>query len=203
MGAPGDKDARQWVKIARIQGAHGVRGWVKIMFWNGENAHRYRQLYSCGGARAFTVTIDKSTCAATKGGDGKKRYLARIDGIGDRQLAEQLAGCDLYVPRDRLPKLDPDTYYQVDLIGLRVHNRSGLIMGHVRNVSNHGAGDILEILAEDGRVVDIPFVDRWVDDVRLDPGNKEQGIIIVSTDLMETDAENGENREECREEGKG
>jgi 16S rRNA processing protein RimM len=65
-----------------------------------------------------------------------------------------LCNTDLYVPRERLPVLEPEEFYYADLVGLRAEDTAGRAIGRVVAVHNFGAGDILEIApVAAGRIV--------------------------------------------------
>jgi 16S rRNA processing protein RimM len=72
----------------------------------------------------------------------------------------------LTAPRERLPNLPDDEFYHADLIGLTVVDTGGAVLGRVKAVFDHGAGDILEIAAG-GDTVLLPFTRAAVPTVDL------------------------------------
>ena len=56
-----------------------------------------------------------------------------------------MKGTRLCVARDALPSLPDDEFYHSDLIGLEVLDTGGNVLGTIKDVHNHGAGDMLEI----------------------------------------------------------
>lgn len=70
--------------------------------------------------------------------------IAHINGIDDRDSAEQLRNTELFVMRDTLPELRNDEYYQTDLIGFGVM-RADAIIGRIECFHNFGGGDIIEL----------------------------------------------------------
>ena len=92
------------------------------------------------GERVFVLT----SCKANKGNAESARVT--VKGIDDRDAAVALRGVELYVSRDKLPKLaQEDDFYYADLIGLKVVSPEGEGLGEVAAVHNFGAGDLLEI----------------------------------------------------------
>ncbi|MDD9334220.1 MAG: ribosome maturation factor RimM, partial [Bartonella sp.] len=76
----------------------------------------------------------------------KNNAIVRFKGIEDRNAADALKGIRLYVARDQLvDDLMEDEFYQVDLIGLRIQDYLGQILGEVSGFFNFGAGDLLEM----------------------------------------------------------
>jgi 16S rRNA processing protein RimM len=101
----------------------------------------------------------------------KDHFVARLSGIADRSAAEQLANQKLYVPRERLPEpSEADEFYHADLIGLAVVDRSGQKLGSVVAIHNFGAGDLIEVRADDGGSELIAFNETNVPTVDLGAG---------------------------------
>jgi len=109
---------------------------------------RYGAL-SADDGRSFEIETVRS---------GKDFLVARLKGIRDRTAAEQLRNLELFVPRDRLPKLADEEFYHADLIGLAVEDHDGTTLGTITAVHNFGAGDLLEIQPiRGGDTVMVPF----------------------------------------------
>lgn len=127
--------------VGAIAGSFGVQGEVRLKSFcaDPEAIAGYGPLYTEDGTRSFTVKLTRSV----SGGLG-----ARLSGVATKEQADALKGVSLYADRDRLPSLPDDEYYHADLIGLTVQDTGGAVLGTVRAVHNHGAGDILEIFGE-------------------------------------------------------
>ncbi len=72
--------------------------------------------------------------------------IASIQGLEDRDAAEALRGGRVFVSRASFPTAMEGEYYWVDLIGLNVANRQGLVLGEVVGLMETGAHDVLRIL---------------------------------------------------------
>ena len=138
------------IVVGSLAGAFGVRGEVRLKSFCAEPADiaGYVPLYTPDG-RVFR---DIEIIGETQGS-----LTARIKGISSKEEADALRGTPLLADRDRLPALPEDEYYHADLIGLPVHDPGGTLLGHVRAVLNHGAGDILEVARPGGATALIPF----------------------------------------------
>jgi 16S rRNA processing protein RimM len=76
---------------------------------------------------------------------GKKLYILRLDGVGDRQQANALRGYKLLVPHSDRPRLAEDEYHVSDLIDLEVYDRdTGEKIGAVADVFAAG-NDLLAV----------------------------------------------------------
>jgi 16S rRNA processing protein RimM len=147
--------------MAEIVGVHGVKGIVKLKVFsdNPESLIDYAPLCDSSGKPSFKIT------SLHQHGN---IWLAELDGLKDRTAAEKLRGAKLYVSREELPKIKNDnTYYHADLIGMAAKYPDGKPMGRVINVSNFGAGDLLEVKPVKGTSFYVPFTARIVTDVNM------------------------------------
>lgn len=107
----------------------------------------------------------------------KEGFVARLKNIGNRNQAEALGKGLLFVERNSLPDLEEeDSYYHVDLIGLRVLDVDGKEIGEVIRVQNFGAGDLLEVrISERKQAPFVPFTRDAVPLVDLVEGYVQLG----------------------------
>lgn len=126
--------------VGAIAGAFGVQGEVRIKSFcaEPEDIGTYSPLTSEDGKTTYILGITRAI---------KNGFAARIDGVETKEEADALKGETLYADRDALPSLPDDEFYHADLIGLTVLDTGGKTLGTVRNVLNHGAGDLLEVQA--------------------------------------------------------
>lgn len=150
--------------VGSLSGAYGVRGEVRLKSYCAEPSDiaDYNPLSDADGLRQFNVTLVRPI----KGG-----YAARVSGVSTKEDADALRGTDLFAPRDRLPSLPDDEFYHADLIGLDVVDTGGVLLGKVKTVQNHGAGDLLEIHGPGMKnTVLLPFTQAAVPTVDLAGG---------------------------------
>jgi 16S rRNA processing protein RimM len=148
------------VCVGALAGAFGVRGEVRLKSFcaEPEAVADYGPLETEDGTRRFEVTLVRPITGA---------FAARLSGVATREDAEALKGTRLYAPRDRLPPLAEDEFYHADLIGLEVRDAGGAVLGTVKAVHDHGAGDLLEIARPGGETVLLPFTRAAVPTVDL------------------------------------
>ncbi|BAQ70567.1 16S rRNA processing protein RimM [Rhodovulum sulfidophilum] len=152
------------VCVGAISGAFGVRGEVRLKSFcaDPEAIADYAPLYTEDGSRSFELQITRAV---------KEGFAARMSGIDSKEEADALKGVRLYADRDRLPSLPDDEFYHADLIGLTVVDPGGKVLGTVRAVHDHGAGDLLEIHGPGlTSTVLLPFTDACVPTVDLAAG---------------------------------
>lgn len=136
--------------VGQITGAHGVRGLVKLHAFTGDPGAvtAYGPLSDEAGEHVYRIELLNML---------KGQWLARIEGVDDRNAAEALRGRRLYVGREQLPETGEDEFYYADLAGLAVRTRDGEPIGEVAAVHDFGAGDVIEVRAADGKRHYVPF----------------------------------------------
>lgn len=151
------------IEIARVAGAFGVRGEVRVTVYSDEPLalKAYSPLVKKDGTPGLTITAAR----LHKGG-----LVVRAAEVATREEAEALRGLKLYVPRERLPAPDEDEFYLADLIGLEARDASGAVLGTVRSVQDFGAGDILEIAPPKGPTWYVPFTREAAPELHLAEG---------------------------------
>lgn len=169
------------IEVGRILDAWGVKGWLKIL----PHSTLPEALFSAKswflqvpdakfrpGFNAFSGTVAINVDEAKTHSDS---VVAKIAGLDDRDAAEALRGCRIFLSRSSFPAATQDEYYWVDLIGLNVVNREGVALGCVRDLMATGPHSVLCVeyttVGEDGSSTTdermIPFVAVYVDAVDL------------------------------------
>ena len=169
--------ARDQVLVGVIVGAHGIKGEVKLKSFTSDplSIGRYDPLQSSSGQQ-FEIAKLKAA---------KDDFIASLKGIGNRNEAEALKGTELFVARDKLPKLKIHETYAHDLIGLDILLDDGSRLGKLVGMPNYGAGDLLEVeVIGNTETILIPFTNAFV------PQNDfTSGKIIVNLPEGYLDAE--------------
>jgi 16S rRNA processing protein RimM len=161
------------VEVGRILDAWGIKGWVRVQPY----AKDPQALFS--SRRWFLLPPENAIgkpalppllriTAAREQGDG---IVAAAQDIEDRDAAEALRGARIFISRNSFPTPGTDEFYWVDLIGLQVHNRDGVLLGEVAGLIDNGAHSVLRVRCE-GEAGDtaerlIPFVAAYIDHVDL------------------------------------
>lgn len=124
--------------VGAIGGAYGVRGELRVKSFCAvpEDLESYSPLTSEDGSRTFHLALVRPV---------KNGFVARIVEVTSKEEADALKGLQLFADRDQLPSLPDDEYYHTDLMGLEVLDTGGTLLGTVKQVLDHGAGDLLEV----------------------------------------------------------
>lgn len=150
--------------IGAISGAFGVNGEVRLKSFTAipQDIATYSPLTSEDGQESFEITLKRPI---------PNGFAARLSGVSTKEQADALRGLRLFTARDRLPNLPDDEYYHTDLIGMSVYDGGGTLLGTVKDVLNHGAGDLLEVqLPKSSETVFLPFTNDAVPTVDLASG---------------------------------
>jgi len=159
------------VEVGRIADAWGIKGWFKVLPHSAQpealfsSKRWFLQPPGAHTAGAFRLAVREAK-------EHSDCIVASSEDVPDRNAAEALRGARVFVPRSSFPTAADDEYYWVDLIGLEVRNREGLVLGTVRELLAAGPQTTLVLEAqEDGKPIErmVPFVSTFVDTVDL-PG---------------------------------
>ena len=93
----------------------------------------------------------------------KNVALLTLENVSDRNASEELRGALVFIAPDELPPLGPDTYYERDLIGLRVVTNTGGDLGAIEKVHFYPANDVYETA-----LALIPAVESFILNVDLE-----------------------------------
>ncbi len=115
----------EWIELGRIRRPFGVKGWLHVESFTDplEALLEYREwrLRSVGGALAMRVLAE--------GRQHGSELVVRLEGIEDRQAAQEFVGAVIEVARVELPPTKAREYYRADLLGFAVSNRVGVVLG--------------------------------------------------------------------------
>ena len=163
---------QDYIVVGRINGLHGVRGWVKVFSHTQprKNILSYSTWY----------LLRDGQWVATELLDGRpqgKGIVAKLKGFDDRDQSTALLTTEIGIRREQMSKAAANEYYWADLQGLKVINVEGIELGVVDQLMETGANDVLVLKDGDTERL-IPFVlGQFVLDVALD-----QGVIKVDWD---------------------
>ena len=168
------------IEVGRIVDAWGLKGWIKVQPFAEDpqalfSSRRWFILPSekAGVTRPATVAGSLPTLLKiTQVKDHGDVVVALAQEVPDRTAAEAMRGARVFIGRTSFPTAGPDEFYWVDLIGLSVVNREGVVLGNVVGLLDTGPHSVLRVMPanEGGEEAErlIPFVAAYVDDVSLE-----------------------------------
>ena len=141
------------VFVGKVSSPHGIKGWVKVISYTNpiENILSYREwlIANEGGDKSFSIEDSRI--------QGNK-IIVKLDGVEDRNSAEDLKNKEILVSRKELPKLEKNTFYWNDLLNLPVMNQKGKQIGKVDSLFETGSNDVLVVVNESKERFLVPFI---------------------------------------------
>lgn len=139
-----------WVCVARIRGAHGVKGEVLIEPLTDTPA-------ALKDFKVLHKGADGPLLQVKWGAPHKGCFRARLTGVETREEAQVWNGVEIFVPRSALKPLTGDDHYHADLLGMAVVDEAGVGLGIVTGIAHYGASEVLDIEGRDGKRAMLPF----------------------------------------------
>jgi 16S rRNA processing protein RimM len=159
------------IYLGRIVKAFGIRGELKFHpaadFWEAALQSKRLRLESPDDeVAARPVVFKKARPHGTS-------YVVSMDGIDDRNGAEALVGCEVFLADGEIDVDMPDHPLPYQLIGLSVKTEEGEVLGEVTSVVRSAAHDLLEVKGEHNEFL-VPAIAEFVISIDL-----EEGALVV------------------------
>ncbi len=145
--SPASTQSDELIMIARVIKPHGVKGELALKSYSADEK-RFKKLKrvfarnKAGEVREFAVKAVRMA---------QETVLMFVEGIDDRDKAEELKNQEILVPASERAKLPAGRLYYDEAIGLSVVDEdSGKSLGVVRDVLDMPAGDVFVIELNDG-----------------------------------------------------
>jgi 16S rRNA processing protein RimM len=144
------------VEVGRVLGAWGIKGGIKVKPFAADPQALFSSkrwfirppepsLVRPGGRAEIPSLL--RVIGAKEHGDG---VVATVQEVPDRTAAEALKGARIFISRASFPTPDADEFYWVDLIGLDVVGRSGVVLGRVVGLLETGPHCVLRVQPASG-----------------------------------------------------
>lgn len=135
--------------VGIITSAHGIRGEVNV-FPTTDDIGRFKKL------KDVILDTKKGLVPAKLTGAKffKQTAILKLEGVDDRDAAQELKKVSILVTRENAVKLKKDEYFIADLIGVKVYTKEDALVGVVSDVLVTGANDVYEITIDNSFVCD-------------------------------------------------
>lgn len=108
----------------------------------------------------------------------KEKFLRiRFEDIKTEAEADEIMGCELYLPLSMLPKLEGNQFYFHEVVGFQVIDERLGNIGTITAINDSGAQPLFEI-NKDGIEILIPLIDEFI----LDVNRKNKSITLKTPD---------------------
>jgi 16S rRNA processing protein RimM len=115
-------DPRQ-IEVGRLGAAHGVRGWLRVQSFTDppQRLFEWKRWRLQSGTEVNVLEVRPQG----------KGWIARLEGIEERDAASRLTGQVVLIDRGELPQTTGREHYREDLVGFEARNVEGALLGVV------------------------------------------------------------------------
>jgi len=166
----------EFVVIGIVEKARGIRGEVKIKPLTDEPT-RFERLtrVRLETKQGETQQVDMSAVNVVG-----NRIFATFAGVETREQAQALAGAYISIKQEDVLPLREGEFYHFELTGLLVKTKAGEDLGHIHEVLDLAANDVLVVRRQKKEVL-IPFIKEVIVNVDIEKGeviiNPIQGLL--------------------------
>ena len=162
-------DVERLIALGKIVKTHGLQGEVRMRTFNP------RSETIAPGTRVLLRKADHlENVSITTLRQHKFGLLLRFGDCHSIEEAEEFVGKELCVAEEDLPSLDHDEFYHYELVEMKVITKAGLNLGHVVEVMETGANDVL-VVQDGDREHLIPFIDQVIEEL-----DRESRTIMIN-----------------------
>src|SRR5689334_12669314 len=154
----------RWVALAEIARPHGVRGEVRVKMYNSDS----ELLPSLPEVLVRKLDgVERNVRLESVRGADAGYFLAKLEGVDDRDAAESFRGAQLCVRRDAFPPLEEGEFYACDIVGARLYGPDGEL-GIVEDLATYPTADVLVGRLSGGTRCEIPLLDDYIDEIDME-----------------------------------
>ncbi len=167
------------VLVGKVREAHGLKGdlylllfagradWLEsspqsLFFLSPEELARGQSLGVSADSQVSWLEVPVEQLSPHKQG-----LILKSSELSNRTAAEALKGCLVYLPEELLVAGTGEPPFLHELLEVEVRIQGCLGSGRVRSFSSNGAQDLLCIEWSDGRGIEVPFVQAYVEEMDL------------------------------------
>lgn len=154
---------QEYFEIGQIVNTFGIKGFVKVNPFT-DDMHRFEELKSVlviKNKKPIEMHIEEVKLH-------KNVVLIKFKGIEDINMAEKYKGCYIKIKREDARKLPKDTYFIADLIGIKVYDDNGNLLGKVDDIYNNKVHDVYVIKDDLGKQILLPSTKEVIKQIDID-----------------------------------
>ena len=144
-------DSRR-IEVGRLGAAHGVRGWLRVQSFTDPPQRLFEwkrwRLRSPGDGAECEVNV----LEVRPQGNG---WIARLEGVEERNAASRLTGQVIVVEREALPPAEGREHYREDLVGFEARNLEDALLGVVDHFIDTPGNAVMVIKGEREHLVPV------------------------------------------------
>lgn len=160
---------QEYLEIGQIVNTHGLKGHLKVVPFT-DDINRFKELKNI----YINFKNELIECTIQEVKFIKNLVMLKLENIDDINDAEKYKGCYLKINRKDAKKLDKNTYFIADLIGLDVYDMQNNKIGILDDIFPTGSNDVYVVNLEDGKQILLPAISKVIKEIDI-----EQRKIIV------------------------
>ena len=163
---------QEYLEIGQIVNTHVLKGFVKVVPFTDEieRFSQLKKLFIVYNKENIEFEIEKIKYF-------KNMVILKLKGIEHINEVEKYKNCFLKIRREDAKKLDKNTYFIADLIGIKVYDEQGNNIGKLEDVFPTGSNDVYVVKDEKGKQILLPAISSVIKKIDLD---EEKIIVNVS-----------------------
>ncbi len=147
------------LRIGRIINTHGIAGELKIDFNTDFPEQRF--------AKNSELLIAGEKLVVQSSRPFKQFWLVKFSDHENINLVEKYKGEDIFINERKEPRLSEGEFLVSQIIGLKVIDEKGNLIGKIADSFHTGANDVWTIKKSNGKEILIPYIDQVVKKVDL------------------------------------
>jgi 16S rRNA processing protein RimM len=149
--------------VGRFGKTYGIKGWLKIHSLTDppENILNYFPWQTDYTDKWQVIEISESKRLG-------QQIIVKIAGCDTPEQAKLYVNLPIAIDRSQLPLLPQGEFYWIELIGLKVINEKGLLLGLVESLMETGSNDVLVIKGERTRL--LPYTKEVIKEIKINEG---------------------------------
>lgn len=163
---------KNYLEIGQIVNTHGLKGFLKVIPYTDEieRFEEIKKVFIVYKKENIEFEIEKVKYF-------KEIVILKLKGIDHINDAEKYKNCYLKIKREDAKKLDKNTYFIADLIGLDVYDEKNRQIGYISDIFKTGSNDVYVVKDEKGNQILLPAISSVIKQIDLE---NEKIIVDIS-----------------------
>lgn len=171
---PALRPTAERIVLGEIAGVHGLSGELRVRI-AGDSPDHLLSVETVWIGRGRSDPEARRRVVRERGSGRGGEVRLRLEGVETREQAQALVGQLVTAAPDQIEALPEGEYYWYQLVGCRVETSAGDVAGHVREIWETGAHDVLVVEDDDGRRRLIPTAAELLTEIDLEAGR----VVVV------------------------
>lgn len=173
--------SQKFIEMGTCKKPHGIKGGFQFHLYNTEDSSLRK------GSSILLVPLSSASSLNSKGEIKKiksisigNKTICYLQDIDDRNIVEQMIPFSIQLDRADFNQLDEGEVYLSDIEGFDVLNEESKKIGIVKTYYDHGASDILVISLDNGKNVELPFVEAFFPEINIE----QKFVVMIQPEVV-------------------